>query len=477
MAETPIRDRIEELITRLARAVQITQMYGPQHNLAVESADSLLSWLTELLDQNHEITIGIIGDEFAFEKQPLFEYSQRKKGFIEYLKAKGVNKISFRTGVDKQEITQLDKILAAKNRTLDKPETVQAMLVEAGIRHIAIGDIGFIDRSQDISTPKAKRPEESPEFKVRRDYKKSIQFLTKTFQELKSNQPLNVQNARQIVDGLIKNLLTNKNLLLMLTSIKGVDENMFMHGVNVAVFTLLQAEVLGLEDKYLIDMGMASLLHDIGKLGLPRDAIKSIESKQRKDMTTEDEKQLAFQDIAGAKILLESEGIPVLAAIAAFEHTMRFDMQGPPRKVFGKSLNLVSMMLAISDQYDIMRRDPAYYQEGGPEKAYDEMMSESGKRFHPDLLENFFTVIGVFPPGTLVELDTGEVAMVIQASMLDKKRPQVEIIYNSDGEKYKEPRIVNLVEKDRRGQYKRSITRSISPTGQFKLPEKFSSEQ
>jgi HD-GYP domain-containing protein (c-di-GMP phosphodiesterase class II) len=476
MEETPIRERIEELITRLARAVQIIQMYGPQHNLAVESVDNLFSWLTDMFDVSPEITIGIIGDEFAFEKQPLFEYSQRKKGFIEYLKAKGVNKISFSSGIDKQEIVQLGKILASKTRTFDKPETVQAMLTEAGIGHIAIGDIGYMDRTRHIPHP-IKKTEESPEIQVRQNYQKSINFLTKTFQELKSNQPLNVQNARQIVDGLIKNLLTNKNLLLMLTSIKGQDENMFLHGVNVAVFTLLQAEVLGLEDKYLIDMGMASLLHDIGKLGLPRDALKSIESKPHGELTAEEEKQMAFQDIAGAKILLESEGIPVLAAIAAFEHSIRYDMQGTPRKIYGKSLNLVSMMLAISDHYDKLRRSKEYYEEGGPEKAFDQMMAEAGKRFHPDLLENFFTVIGVFPPGTQVERDTGEIALVIQASMLDKKRPQVEIIYNSDGEKYKESRIVNLVEKDRRGQYKRSIVRSISPMGQFKLPDKYSSEQ
>jgi len=476
MEETPIRERIEELITRLARAVQIIQMYGPQHNLAAESVDSLFALLTELLVRKKEITIGIIGDEFAYEKQPLFEYSQRKKGFIEYLKAKGANKISFYPGVDKPEIVQLSKILAAKHRSLDKPETIQALLTEAGIRHITIGDIGYVDRTKEIPvSQKIHKPDESPEIQVRRNYQKSIHFLTKTFQELKSNQPLNVQNARQIVDGLIKNMLTNKNLLLMLTSIKGQDENMFMHGVNVAVFTLLQAEVLGLEDKYLLDMGIASLLHDIGKLGLPSDAIKSLEAKSQNELTEEDQKQQAFQDITGAKIMLESEGIPVLAAIAAFEHNIRYDMQGPPKKIYGKSLNLVSMMLAISDYYDKLRRSPEYYMEGGPEKAYDTMMAESGKRLHPDLLENFFTVIGVFPPGTLVELDTGEIALVIQASMLDKKRPQIEIIYNTDGEKYQEPSIVNLVEKDRRGQYKRSITRSISPMGQFKLPEKYSS--
>jgi HD-GYP domain-containing protein (c-di-GMP phosphodiesterase class II) len=464
-----IKVKIEELITRLARSVQICQMYGSGHGLTEEAVESLFSALEEILNLKEEVTIGIIGDEFAFEKEPLFEFSLRKQGFIEYLKAKGVKKISFIRGVDKRELTDLNKILAAKHKTLDKPDVVQALLSESGIRHIAVGDIGFT-RQRKNDRP----PEPNIENKVRMDYSRSIHFLTKTFQELKGNQPLNVQNARQIVEGLTKNLLQNKNLLLMLTSMKGHDENIFVHGVNVAVFTLLQAEVLGLEDKYLVDMGMAALLHDIGKLSVSRDLLHELDQKPRGEMTPEDDETLASQDIAGAKILLETEGISVLAAIVAFEHNIPYDQQGPPKKAYGKSLNLVSMMLAISDHYDKLRHSESFYEEGGPERAYEEMLEQSGKRFHPDLLENFFSVIGVYPPGTLVELDSGEIALVIQASMLDKKRPQVEIVYDSNGEKYKEPRIVNLIEKDRRGQYKRSIVRSISPMGKYSLPEKFS---
>lgn len=81
-------------------------------------------------------------------------------------------------------------------------------------------------------------------------------------------------------------------------------------------------------------------------------------------------------------------------------------------------------------------------------------------------------MIGVYPPGILVELDTKEIGLVIQASMLDIKRPQVEILYDNHGEKYKEPRIVNLVEKDKKGQYKRSIVKSISPKDKVLMPEK-----
>jgi hypothetical protein len=148
-------------------------------------------------------------------------------------------------------------------------------------------------------------------------------------------------------------------------------------------------------------------------------------------------------------------------------------MTGYPRKLYGKKLNLISMMIAISDYYDQLRRKPFYYEEGGPEKAYEEMMKLSGKLFHPDLLKNFFSIIGLYPPGTLVELDSQEIALVIQASMFDIKRPQVEVLYDKFGEKYDEPRIMNLMEKNKNGQFKKSIVKSIPPLEKFSIPEKY----
>jgi HD-GYP domain-containing protein (c-di-GMP phosphodiesterase class II) len=467
MSDTVFQKSLETFITRLARAVQVTQLYGMRHALTEEAINGLQAALDDLLVRRDEVTLGIIGDELAFEKQPLYELSIKRRGFIEYLKAKGLKKISFWHGLERKELEEFTRLLSVKHLPFGQADEVKAQLRDAGIQHITIGEIGVEEK-----TPPDRLKEEPIPDRLKRNYRTSVQFLSKTFSELKGNQRLNVENARQIVDGLLKNLMQNKNLMIMLTSMKGHDENIFMHGVNVAVFTLLQAEVLGLEGKYLVDMGMAALLHDIGKLSLPREVLQEMEKAGSQSSFVQEEQQ-RFQDIAGAKILLESEGISPLAAIAAFEHGIHYDQTGLPRKLYGKSLNLVSMMLAISDYYDQVRRRPSFYEEGGPEKAFEEMQDLAGKRFHPDLLENFFSVIGVFPPGTLVELDSKEIAMVIQASMLDKRRPQVEIIYDANGDKYKDPRIVNLVEKDKRGQFKRTIVRSISPFGSVDLPDKF----
>ena len=161
-----------------------------------------------------------------------------------------------------------------------------------------------------------------------------------------------------------------------------------------------------------------------------------------------------------------------LAAIVAFEHNINYVGSGFQMKMYGKVLNLLSMMIAISDEYDKLRNKPEYYQEGGPEKAYEEMMELAGTRFHPDLLNNFFSIMGVFPPGVLVELTTKEVGLVIQPSVLDIRRPQVEILYDDEGNKYDEPYIVNLMEKDKNGVFKRSIVKTISPF-KFQIPSKY----
>lgn len=462
MAQQQLREKIKQLVSHFVRAVQMNRVYESEHALTQEALDQLLMRLLEALSEKPELTIGIMGDEVIFERGPVYTTQKRHEGFIAYLKSLGINKIRFEAGIERQELFAFIQFISKKPDHKETPEALQARFRSSGIQHIKIGQIGGKVRKK-----KSRLKDLNLEKLVRRDYKESVDFLTQTYKDLKSKETMNLTSARQIVDGLLNNIVKNKSLLPMLTSIKTHDESMFEHGVNVTVFTLLQAEMLGLDDRHLVDVGMASLLHDIGRLS------ESAEMNEVPDPDTASETHKSREqveldkDVKGAKILLQTEGIPLLAAIAAFEHNMRYDLKGLPRKIYGKHLNLVSMMIAISDYYDLLRKKPEYYEEGGPEQAYEEMMEMSGIRFQPDLLQNFFSVIGVYPPGTLVELDTGETALVIQSNIMDMKRPQVEILYKSTGEKYEDPKIVNLFDKDKRGKFKRSIVKSISVKKQF----------
>lgn len=465
MAGNELRNKVEDLVIGLARVKQLGQMYGPGHKMVKETMASVYDALAGMLSEKEEIIVGIIGNEIAYEKEPFYEASMRIADFIEHLKEIGVKKIIFSRGVDAKEFAEFSRILAMKASDLIKEGGAQKFSEAAGVVHIKTGEIGLAEGSGEAGE------KQMIDDLTKGNYDKGLDFLEKTYGDIKGNRKLNVQSARQIVSGMISDMLRNKNLLMVLTSVRGQGEGMFLHAMNVAVFTLAQAESLGLDKSQMVDVGMAALLHDVGKLSLPED-----NGDEDQDDTSEDSiKRRAMQDVQGAKILLETEGIGTLAALVAYEHNMKYDMSGGgPKRLYGEDLNLISMMIAISSYYDRLRRKPSYKLEGGPEKAYEDMMKLAGKDFQPDLLNNFFSLVGVYPPGTLVALDTGEIALVIQSSMMDKKRPQVEILYDQKGEKYGEPRLVNLLEKDERGRFKWTIVKSVSPMDKFEIPEKYS---
>ncbi|MDP8298946.1 MAG: HD domain-containing protein [Candidatus Tantalella remota] len=460
-----LRNRVEDMINKLARASGVSVMYGEDHGLTDEAIESLHKEVTEILLEEEELTVGIIEDEIAFKEEPFYRTSVRIKGFIDQLKELGVGKMTFLRGLEKKELMVFNRCLNVNPRSFDEEEGFRKIFEAERIEHIIVGKVGV-----GASTGTQKKSAGAPEDDASKQYEEGVDFLAKTYKDVKGNQPMDVEAARQVADGLLRDVLKNKDLLLTLTSLRSHDEDVFQHSVNVSVFTLMQSEALGIDEKHLVDIGMASLMHDVGKLTLPSEDAEKYDEPE----SEEEEKARGERNVEGAKILLDSPGISILAAIAAFEHDMDYDMSGYPKKLYGKELNLISMMIAISDYYDRERSKPEYYKEDGPENVYAKMMEQSGKKFHPDLLNNFFSLIGLYPPGTLVELDTKEVALVIRASVMDIRRPQVEILYDASGEKYEEPVVVNLLEKDKKGKFKWSVVKSIPLSDKFKVPEKYS---
>lgn len=437
------------------------RMYEPDHALVISTFNELDKMRADLFKDRDEIIVGLVGKEIIFEEGPLLTAGSRLKSFCSLIKAFGIQKIRFNHHVTLNELRQFVKILSTPPvRLQQQNKQFKDIFEEQVFQGIRLEHFGHVSKT--TLPPKVDQLSTDPV--VKDGYEKGVKFLTQTIRDLKGSPSLNVHSARQIVDGLLNNIVKNKNLLPMLTSMRTHDEEMFEHGVNVSVFTLLQAEVLGIGEKHLVDVGMAALLHDVGNMS---EVEESKEGKFGVGLSYMDEINQRDKDVKGAKILLESDDISPLAAIVAFEHTMRYDMEGLPRKLYGKELNLISMMIAISDYYDKLRKTPDFYEAGGPERAYEEMTSLSGTYFQPDLLKNFFSVVGIYPPGTLVELDTGETGLVIQGNLMDIHRPQVEILYDAEGKKYESPSVVNLIERDRRAQYKRSIVQSISVTEHF----------
>lgn len=453
------RETIEIFIKEWVSCVRLSGLYGREHKLATEALNNGYGLLEKILLVEGKITIAVIGNEIVFKEKPFYEMSRQLRGFVRHLKQLKAEKITFSSGVTKKELADFVVLLALKDKQFDKTKDISVLLSSG---HINVRKLD-LEKEEEFQ-----RNEENIRALLRKNYQQALDFLERISEDIKGRRAIDVNFARQLVGNMITDVLKNRDLLLVLASLKNHSEGTFVHDVNVAIFTIMQAESLGIPQELLNDIGVAALLHDVGKISVSEDILE-----KKGTLSVDERHEIAKHPCDGAKILLESPEINPLAAIVAFEHHILYDNSGYPKKLNEDKTNVVSMMTAIADYYDALRSKRAYRDEVDPEVTYEEMMKLSGKNFHPDLLNNFFRIIGVYPSGTLVELNTKEIGIVVRQNEMNIKRPQVEILYDDKGEKEEKVYIADLLEKNETGQYRRTIVRSIRPSAEVKVPEKY----
>ncbi len=137
----------------------------------------------------------------------------------------------------------------------------------------------------------------------------------------------------------------------------------------------------------------------------------------------------------GAEILRATRDIPALAPVVAFEHHLRLDGSGYPDGATRPSLNLGTMLCSISDVYDAMRSQRAYQESFPTDRILQVLKRNDGLQFDQHLVRRFVQLVGIYPAGNLVRLNTGEVAVVVSVHALDPYRPRVRVLTNREGQR------------------------------------------
>jgi HD-GYP domain-containing protein (c-di-GMP phosphodiesterase class II) len=150
--------------------------------------------------------------------------------------------------------------------------------------------------------------------------------------------------------------------------------------------------------------------------------------------------------VDGAEILRATPEVPTLAPVVAFEHHLRLDGSGYPHAVKRSSLNLGTMLCGIADVYDAMRSQRRYQQAFPTDRILEVLKRSDGKQFDQHLVRRFTQLLGIYPVGNLVRLNTGEVAVVLKVYAPDPQRPQVRVVFDSTGKRVAVPHDVNLWE-------------------------------
>jgi putative nucleotidyltransferase with HDIG domain len=419
----------EELLRRFASGIRATQLYAADHPLLTRNVDALIAALKPLLQQQPAVTIGIIDKEFVVADTPLPKASAGMQELIDKLHSHQLERISFERGVAPDEIIGLMSAVAGL------PAKASGEAAPAwNFPHIKIGRIAGEERKKGgVAGDMAA---------IKRLYSSAVTAAETVWDSAGSEGKPDLPAALQTVEGLADAVLHNRTALVALTAMRNYDNYTFTHMVNVSILTMGQAQALGIEGRLLREFGLSALMHDIGKVRTPQEILN------KPDKLTDDEFVIMRRHtIEGAEILRQTPEMPILAPVVAFEHHLRADGSGYP-SVARHELNLGTQLCSIADVYDAMRSQRVYQQARPSDRVLAVLKKDDGAHFDKHLVRRFVQLLGIYPPGTLVKIDTGEVAVVMRVHAPDPYRPRVKILFGADGRRYDVPFERNLWEPD-----------------------------
>jgi HD-GYP domain-containing protein (c-di-GMP phosphodiesterase class II) len=221
---------------------------------------------------------------------------------------------------------------------------------------------------------------------------------------------------------------------------------------------------INLSRRNLVNLGMCALFHDLGKIEIPNEILHKKEKLDDSEL-----KLIEEHSVNSSRLMLKLKASPDSKArilVPMFEHHLKYDLSGYPHADWKKPLTLFGKIISIADKYDTLTSSRAYRKSVlSPDRALGYMFDRAGKDFDPTLIKVFVNIMGVYPVGTLLKIDTGELALVVSSPSRDfSKRPLVCVLEKGADSSYTKKEIINLDERDSEtGNYVREILETYHP--------------
>lgn len=415
----------EDLLRRIASGTRAAQLYAPDHPLVTRNMDGLVAVLRQLHEQWPSVVVGIVGEDFVVADTPMAKVSASMSDLIRRLKAGAVERISFEQGVTPSELVALMQGLAKLAPGGDAEHTLSSA-------HVRVGRLKAGDDKDGIKSDMAA---------IRELYSNAVAAAEVAWDSAATEGIPDSPAAFRTVDGLADAVTQNRTALVALTAMRTYDDYTFTHMVNVCILTMGQARALGIEGRLLREFGLSALMHDIGKVRTPKEILN------KPDKLTDAEFVIMRQHtVNGAEILRRTPEMPIVAPVVAFEHHLRIDGTGYPAGVSRSALNLATTLCSISDVYDAMRSHRAYQSAYPTDRILAVLQRNDGMQFDQHLVRRFVQLLGIYPPGNLVRLSTGEIAVVLRVHAPDPYRPRVRVLFDATGRRLDLPADRNLWE-------------------------------
>jgi HD-GYP domain-containing protein (c-di-GMP phosphodiesterase class II) len=451
------------LLLTLYAALRSLKLY-PLENTAVQRAlDDLTHAADQLLEREAEIEVRLSGDFIFVNSTRLRLELDNYASFsniLTTLRAFDIGVLHVRRGVERRDWQAfLSILISLGERQLAEPfdELAQRM---GGAGIAAIG----VEPAQ--PAPESLDEQQRAREVAKRTYTHGVAVAREVVTSVRMGRATSVKKVKRAVQLIVDQVLNNETSLMGLTTIRDYDEYTFQHSVNVCIFSVALGKKLGLSKLQLYDLGMAALMHDIGKARIPVEILNKTSGLDDREWRI-----MQAHPWFGALTLFSLRGydeIPYRAILVAHEHHMKTDLTGYPRAIRPRQLGIFSRIVSVADGFDAATTRRSYQTVPiEPDQVLREMWENPRRGYDPVLVKALINLIGIYPVGTCVILDTLEVAVVSAANPdgAQLNRPLVRIALDADGAMQALPgRQVDLAEQDASGAYLRSIVKVTNPS-------------
>jgi HD-GYP domain-containing protein (c-di-GMP phosphodiesterase class II) len=411
------------MLTRLSALRRAARFYPMDHPAVADAVARFGDTVHVYHDEGVDVQLAFFEDEILLGSQLLAEESMTFDELGRDMRELGIGSMVLRVGLSGNELLRASRILAADVGEAQAAGGAAQMAAEENLPHVQFASV------QMVAAPPEEFDSGEPVESPRGAMGNAIALLREVDLLRQNNRLVSAGHINGVVRSLVDNVLADRYTMLQLTALRNYDEYTFFHSANVAVVALALGASVSEDHRFLSSLGVGALLHDIGKL-----TIETALLNKPGTLTPDEWARMRQHPISGAQMIAQLPGLDKSAVVSILEHHMRWDGTGYPSRTPRRKQHLNSRIVAIADAYDAMTSRRSYSAARVEDDAMLNIVQGSGTAFDPELVRLFVSMMGIYPPRSVVRLSTGAVAIVLAANPADAARPVIRLIAAPDGQ-------------------------------------------
>ncbi|MBW3661953.1 MAG: HD-GYP domain-containing protein [Actinobacteria bacterium] len=401
---------VRPLLRALSSARQTFALYPGGHPERTAVVRQLRDHMRKLLDSVDEPVLFVARRSLYLGPTLLARESLASADLVKRFEDAGIFAVEILPGVDEDDVLALIQMLEG-----DRP----ADQLHGGLR------INRVKPTLDVVAEQQLQLQE-----LRALYGEGLEVLRQAAVRVASGDAVDLGTAVSLVERLADEVVRDPTNALLLTTVKSYDEYTYYHMINVCMLSVALGNAVGLHREQVVALGIGGLLHDVGKVNVPSEILTHVGK-----LDEEQWRLIQRHPIEGAGLLFSTtEGLYHPAAAVVLEHHAAYDLKGYPSLTGRPHPSIPARLVSVADCFDAVTSKRAYRAAAGRQQALSILESAAGKGFDPRMVNVFIGVLGVFPIGSLVRLDSGEVALVVDyVDDHHTARPRVRPVLDAGG--------------------------------------------